>query len=325
LEFILDLVVFEIGIYPVGVFMRIVVVGPGAMGCLFAGFLAKSGEEVYLFDKKRERAEYITKNGINVEGISSLKAPVKAVTDPKDIKGCELIIICVKSYDTEAAVKDVKPLTGKDTRILTLQNGVGNIEAISKIVGQDKAIGGVTSHGATLLGDGHIRHAGKGETVIGGVQAIRLKEVAKVFSKAGLETKVADNIQDLIWSKLIINVGINALTAITHLNNGRLIEFKGTEEIMEEAVKEAIKVAEAKGIKLIFDDPIAKVKGVCKATSGNIASMLQDALKKRKTEIDYINGAIVKEASALNIQVPTNKTLTNLIKTMESSYNFQIG
>ena len=311
--------------------MKIVIVGPGAMGCLFAAFLAKSGQEVYLFDRKKERADAISKNGITVEGISSLEALVKATANPEDIKTCDLIIICVKSYDTEEATKEIKSLVEKNTFVLTLQNGVGNVEAISKIVGEEKTLGGVTSQGATLLGDGHIRHAGKGETVIGAVSsqlsAISLKhleEIAKTFEKAGFQTKIADNIQDLIWSKLIINVGINALTAITRLNNGRLIEFKGTDAILEEAVKEAVKVAEAKGIKLIFENPVEKTKAVCKATAGNIASMLQDALKKRKTEIDYINGAIVKEAGQLNIEVPVNRVLTNLVKTLESSYNLQI-
>jgi len=319
--------------------MKIVIVGPGAMGCLFAAFLAKSGEEVYLFDRRKERADAISKNGITVEGISDLKAPIKATINSKDIKTCDLIIICVKSYDTEEATKEIKSLIGKNTLVLTLQNGVGNVEAISKIVGEEKTIGGVTSQGATLLGDGNIRHAGKGETVIGLVKGSgvrgpgsssqgpgsRLEDIVSVFEKAGFQTKIADNIQDLIWSKLIINVGINALTAITRLNNGRLIEFEGTDAILEEAVKEAVKVAEAKGIKLIFENPVEKTKAVCKATAGNVASMLQDALKQRKTEIDYINGAIVKEAQQLHIEVPVNRVLTNLVKTLESSYNLQVG
>jgi len=312
--------------------MKIVIVGPGAMGCLFGAFLAKAGEEVYLLDKRNERAEYISKNGINVEGISGeFKAVVKAVAGINDVKKCDLIIICVKSYDTESAAKAIKSLVDENTFILTLQNGVGNVEAISKIVGEEKTIGGVTSQGATLLADGHIRHAGKGETVIG-VAAAKTKEdtkknledIVKTLKKAGFQTKIADNIQDLIWSKLIINVGINALTAITHLNNGRLIEFDGTNAILEEAVEESVKVAQAKGIKLIFEDPLEKVKGVCRATAGNVASMLQDALKAKKTEIDYINGAIVKEAESFGIKAPVNKVLTNLVKTIESSYELQV-
>lgn len=313
--------------------MKIVIVGPGAMGCLFGAFLAKAGEEVYLLDKRNERAEYINKNGIKVEGVSGeFKAAVKAVAGINEIKKCDLIIICVKSYDTESAAKAIKSLVDKNTFILTLQNGVGNVEAISKIVGEEKTIGGVTSQGATLLADGHIRHAGKGETVIGTAVAKtkedtkkNFEDIVKTLKKAGFQTKIADNIQDLIWSKLIINVGINALTAITHLNNGRLIEFDGTNAVLEKAVKESVKVAQAKGVKLIFEDPLEKVKGVCRATAGNVASMLQDALKRRKTEIDYINGAIVKEAESFGIEVPVNTVLTNLVKTIESSYELQVN
>jgi 2-dehydropantoate 2-reductase len=264
-----------------------------------------------------------------VEGISGeLHAPVKASADPHDAKNADLMIICVKSYDTEQAIARLKGVLGANTYVLTLQNGVGNVETISTLVGQEKAIGGVTSQGATLLGDGHIRHAGKGDTVIGMVtkthRTKKLDEIAATFTKAGFETKIVDNIQDLIWSKLIINVGINALTAITRLNNGRLIEFEGSDAILEEAVNEAIKVAHAKGIRLIFDDPLGKVRNVCTATAGNIASMLQDVLKKRKTEIDYINGAIVKEANQLNLQVPVNKVLTHLVRTIETTYQLQI-
>jgi len=313
--------------------MRIVIVGPGAMGCLFGAFLAKFGEDIYLLDRRDKRAEYINKNGIKVEGISGeFKIAVKATSNPSDIGECALVIICVKSYDTEAAIKSIKSIIKKDTLVLTLQNGVGNVEAISKIAGEEKTIGGVTSHGATLLGDGHIRHAGKGETVIGmaGLKiksqaSKKLDEIAKVFERAGFQTKLAENIENLIWSKLVINIGINALTAITRLNNGRLIEFAGTEAILEEAVREAIYVADAKGIKLIFDDPVKKVKDVANATGGNVSSMLQDVLKKRKTEIDYMNGAIVREAGLLKIDVPVNRMLTNLVKTIEASYSLRVG
>jgi len=312
--------------------MKIAIVGPGAMGSLFAAFLARSGQDVSIFDKRKERAAYLNKNGLKVEGISGeFKTPIKATVNPQDLKGSDLIIVCVKSYDTKKATEEIKTVAGGDVLNLTLQNGVGNVETISSIVGEDRTIGGVTSHGATLLGDGHIRHAGKGETVIGsahrtssGDSSLYLAKITQAFTKAGFETRTVDNIQDLIWSKLIINVGINALTGITHLNNGRLIEFEGTDAILEAAVKEALKVAKKKGINIIFDDPIKKVKDVCKATAGNVASMLQDVLRSRKTEIDSINGAIVKEAKNLKIDVPVNRVLTDLIKSIESSYELRV-
>lgn len=308
--------------------MKIAVVGPGAMGGLLAAFLAKAKEEVYLIDYDSERAKKIKETGIKAEGISGeFEIDINATAEPKTIGLCNLVIICVKAYDTEESVKSVKELIGSDTQVLTLQNGIGNVQIINDIVGEDKVIGGVTSHGATALGAGHIRHAGKGETIIGkanGQSRGPIREIANVLNKAGFETKISKDINSIIWSKLIINVGINALAAATKLNNGRLLEYDGAKEIMRSAVQEAVKVAKRKRIKLVYDDPIQKVEGVAKATCGNICSMLQDVMKKRRTEIDFINGAIVRQAKSLNIPTPVNEVLTNLIKTIESSYEKQL-
>ena len=309
------------------------------MGCLFGGFLAKSGQEVWILDRHRQRAEKINKNGIIIEGISgSHKVKVNATTSAADIKNPDLAIICVKSYSTEAAVKHIKPALGESSYVLTLQNGVGNVESIGEIVGEGNVIGGVTSHGATLLGDGHVRHAGRGETVIGRWQSSgkkqsrqwkiprrALQDIADTFKGAGFPTKVSDKIRDLVWSKLIINVGINALTAVTRLNNGRLTEYQGTRQVLKQAVLEASKVARRKKISLNYSDPVKKVEGVCFATAGNISSMLQDVLKRRKTEIDYINGAIVREGEDLGISTPVNSVLMDLVKTIEAGYDKQIG
>jgi 2-dehydropantoate 2-reductase len=211
--------------------------------------------------------------------------------------------------------------------VLTLQNGVGNIEIIGEVVGQDKVLGGVTNQGATLLDDGHIRHAGKGETIIGRIDgkiSVQLRQIRELFNKVGLDTRISRDIRSLLWSKLIINVGINALTAITQLNNGRIIEYEGTRRTLRDAVNEAVKVAKKKRIKLIYDDPLAKVEAVAEATGTNISSMLQDVLKKKHTEIDFINGVIVRQGQSLGIPTPANSVLVDLVKTIESSYSQQL-
>lgn len=304
--------------------MKITIVGPGAMGCLFGAFLIKAKEEVYFLDKNEERAKKISANGLKVEGLSNFSVKVQATTKTEEINFCDLVIICVKSYDTQEAIKYAQGLIGENTIVLTLQNGINNIQTLSEIVGPDKVVGGVTSQGATLLGIGHIRHAGKGETIIGKADGKILgavRNISNLFNQAGLESKISKDINSLIWSKLIINVGINALTAITRLNNGRLIEYDGTKEIMRSAVLEAVKVAKKKRIKLIYDDPVQKTESVCEATKGNISSMLQDVLKGKRTEIDYINGAIVRQGRNLGISTPVNSVLTDLIKTVELSYD----
>lgn len=319
--------------------MKITMVGPGALGCLIGGFLTKADEEVWFLDKNPQRANKLRSDGIKIEGISGEhNIKVKATCEPKDIGTSDLAIICVKSYDTEAATKNAKAVISDDTLVLTLQNGLGNIEIIGEIVGQDKVIGGATSHGSTSLGDGHIKHAGKGETIIGrwyqpsvrkGVKKWqiprrRLEEVATVLRKANFETKVSDNIKEMIWSKLIINVGINALSAIIHLKNGDLLEYEWSKDVMRQAVLEAIKVAKRRRISLTYSDPIKKIESICSSTADNFSSMFQDILKRRRTEIDYINGAIVSEGESLEIPMPVNSVLTNLIKTIEASYSKQI-
>lgn len=317
--------------------MKIAIVGPGAMGCLLANFLSKSlvssraGEvknEVWFLDKNKERAAKIHQNGISIEGISGYwQTPIKAAVDIKEIGQVDLIIITVKSYDTKEAVLEAKALINENTRVLTLQNGIGNIEIISEIVGSEKVIGGVTNLGATLLEVGKVRHAGQGETVIGRIDGkipVELRSIREIFNKAGLETRISRDIKGLLWSKLIINAGINALTAIMRLNNGRLIEFEGTRRILRGAVTEAIRVAKRKRIKLIYDDPLAKVEAVCEATAANVSSMLQDVLKKKRTEIDFINGVIVRQGQELGIPVPINSLLVDLVKTIEASYNLAV-
>jgi 2-dehydropantoate 2-reductase len=308
--------------------MKIVIVGPGAMGCLFTAYLSKSKEEIWLLDKNKERAQNLNQGGITIEGVSgNWQEKIKVASDPKEIGLADLIIIAVKSYNTKDAVSSLKPIVAKDTKVLTLQNGIGNIEIIGEVVGIEKVIGGVTNEGATLLEIGHIRHAGRGETVIGRIDGkipVEMREIRDIFNKVGLQTRISRDIKGLLWSKLIINVGINALTAVTRLNNGRLIEFVGIRKILRDAVTEATKIAKRKRIKLIYDDPLAKVEAVCEATAVNVSSMLQDVLRKRSTEIDFINGVVVRQGQELGIPTPVNSVLTDLVKTIETSYNLAI-
>lgn len=304
--------------------MKIAVVGPGAIGSLIAAFLCKSKEEIWLLDYKKERAAKIKEQGQFVEGVSgNWHVRLNVTSDAKEIGQVDLIIICVKSYNTKDAILNAKPLIGEDTKVLTLQNGIGNIEILNEVIGSERVIGGVTNLGATLIDSGRVRHAGKGETVIGrldGKIPVEMRSIRELFNKVGLETRISRDIRGLLWSKLIINVGINSLTAITRLNNGKLVEFEGTRKIMRSAVTEAVRIAKRKRIKLIYDDPLAKVEAVCEATSANLSSMLQDVLRKKRTEIDFINGVIVRQGQEFGIAVPVNSCLVDLVKTIESSY-----
>lgn len=309
--------------------MKIVIVGPGAMGCLIAAYLAKSKEEIWLLDKDKERAQKLDEQGVLVEGVSGeWQAKLRASSDPLEIGSADLIIICVKSYNTKEAMQKIKPLISESTMVLTLQNGIGNIEIIAEVAGPERVIGGVTNQGATLLGPGRVRHAGKGETIIGRIDAkipVEMRQIRELFNKVGLEARISRDIKGLLWSKLIVNVGINALTAITRLKNGRLLDYEGTRKIMRELVNEAVKVAKKKRIKIIYDDPLAKVEAVCEATAENISSMLQDVLKGKRTEIDFINGVVVRQAESSGIPAVANSMVVNLVKTIESSYEAKVS
>jgi 2-dehydropantoate 2-reductase len=304
--------------------MKIVVVGPGALGTLLAACLTKAKEEIWILDKDKERAAKLSRSGIQVEGVAgSWKTQAQATADPDKIGTADLVIICVKSYDTKSAVVGIQSIVADQTKVLTLQNGIGNIEILSETLGQDKVIGGVTNLGATLCDTGCVRYAGKGETVIGridGAIPVEMRQIREAFNKAGLSMRISRDIKGLLWSKLVINVGINALTAITRLHNGKIVEYEGTRRIMREAVSEAVRVAKRKRVKLLYDDPLAKVEAVCEATDANVSSMLQDILRKKRTEIDFINGVIVRHAQEQGIPVPVNAALVDLVKTLESSY-----
>jgi 2-dehydropantoate 2-reductase len=307
--------------------MHFLIVGPGAMGCLFASRLKRAGYDVTLLDYIRERAEKITRQGIMVEGLTD-KYRVKVPVEVGKIESKpDYALICVKAIKTMEVGKAIAPWLPPKTAVVTLQNGIGNLEILMDIFGKNNVLGGVTAEGATVLGWGKIRHAGQGSTFFGpkGDPHSPLGPLVAAFNRAGFKTDSADNLQTLMWGKLIINVGINALTAITGLKNGRLPELQGTRFVMEQAVKEAVAVAEAKNIQLPYQDPLGRVAEVCRDTSGNIASMLQDILNKKVTEVDFINGAIVKEGEILGISTPVNRTLTLLVHTIQETFRERIS
>ncbi len=303
--------------------MKTVIMGAGAMGSLFGGLLALSGEEVWLVDIREDHIQALVSAGLTVEeGGKKQTIPVHATKEVASIGKADLILFFVKAYHTEKAVSDALVLQKEDTVFLTLQNGLGNEEAICKRVDPRKVILGVTNQGATFLGPGRIRHAGWGKTYIGeldGKVTARVTRLAQVFTRAGIETEVSSNIQSLVWNKLFINVGINAVAALTGLKNGHLLDYPETLRLMEALVSEAVAVARKKGI-LIEGNPIEKVKAVAEATRENRCSMGQDFDNRRKTEIDAINGAVVREAERLGIAVPYNQMITDLVKVIEKRF-----
>ena len=294
----------------------------GAMGTLIAYFLHRAGCTVWVLDNKSEQVSTVREEGLSVEdagGTDRIPFPT-ATTDPEEIGQVDLIIIAVKAYDTGPAMRGAVSLLGDETVVLTLQNGLYNLETIGEIVGKNRVLGGVTAHGATQLGYGHIRHAGCGETVIGsfsGEPGALVTRVSNLLSAAGISTTTTADVTGTIWSKLIINAAINPLTALTGLTNGAVIECAELLDVQERVVKEACAVATARGITIHYDNPVEKVKEVCRATARNKSSMLQDILNGNQTEINYINGALVSEGAACHVPAPYNHVLTRLVKALE--------
>lgn len=303
--------------------MKTVIIGAGAMGSLFGGVLSLSGEEVWLVDIWKEHIDAIRSKGLAIEEKGKVQAiSVNATSDITSIGKADLILFFVKTYHTEKAVTDSLVLEKEDTLFLTLQNGLGNEETICKQVDRKKVVLGVTGQGATLLGPGYIRHAGWGKTYVGeldGRSTERIDRIFRMFIKAGIETEVSSRIHDLVWEKLFVNVGLNALAGMTGLKNGQILDFPETLRLMEALVNEAIEVARKKGIR-IEGSPIDRVRAVIEATRENRCSMGQDLDRKRRTEIDAINGAVVREAERLGIPVPYNRMITDLIKVIEKRF-----
>jgi 2-dehydropantoate 2-reductase len=302
--------------------MQFLIIGPGAMGCLFAARLKNAGFDVTLLDHNTERAELINQQGIMVEGVSGEYTAHVPVTVDGDLTGFDFALVCVKSNRTRFIAETLQGKLSPETFIVTLQNGIGNLEILEDVFGKGRVLGGVTAEGATMLGWGRIKHAGVGATVIGPKRKTDdpCERLANALNKSGFKAETSENVEGLLWGKLVINAGINALTAITRMKNGRLPEIKGTSAIMEDLVNEAVAVSKGKNISLPYEDPLGRVVQVCRNTAGNVSSMLQDVLNKKETEIDFINGAVVREGKALGIPTPVNRTVTALVKAIQESY-----
>lgn len=302
--------------------MKIAVIGAGAMGSLYGAHLAEAGEDVCLVDVWEEHINTINRKGLTISsGGGDRTVRLRAVNDASSVGPVDLILIFVKSNATGEAARSALGMLREGTFALTLQNGIGNVETLAGILGRDRVLAGTSAFGGTMLGPGHIRHAGSGTTMLGeisGKTTPRLEKLASVFQRAGLRPELSDNIQGVLWTKLIVNVGINALTALARVKNGQLLDIPELEELMGMAVAEAEAVAAKKDIKLVTPDPLEHVKNIARATGQNMSSMRQDVEKGRLTEIDVINGAVCREGEALGIPTPVNMVLTKLIKSVSA-------
>ena len=293
------------------------------MGCLFGALLTEHGLDVQLVDVRKKQVNTLNEHGLTIlrEGEKRV-VQVRATTDLAEISEPELAIIFVKHAQTAAAAQTAASLLGDKGYALTLQNGMGNAEILADVLGENRVLCGTTAQGAMALGPGKIQHSGVGDTIIGTWgqgKDTPVTQLADIFSAAGIPSRAVDDIQPVLWKKLCVNVGINAITALTGLRNGQLLEQAATRLLMQDLIAEAMEVAETYSIDLPCDI-LEHVEQVARATGSNRSSMGQDVDSQRPTEIEAINGYIIRKAQKQGIAVPVNQTLVRLVQTVQEQY-----
>jgi 2-dehydropantoate 2-reductase len=306
--------------------MNICILGAGAMGSAIGSLLQNAGHQVTLVDVWREAVEKINREGLRVDDKSgqSLTTKIRAVTNAAEAGVTDLLIVFVKCYHTEAAVRSALPIITSNTTVLSLQNGWGNGPRIADIVGPEKVLLGVCYHSATVLGPGHILHAGKGATFIGepnGTRTERLEKISAALNAAGFANTASQNILKEIWGKLALNAVTLPTSATIRLTAERLCETAEMRELMRGLLQEVVAVAGAQNIEMNFDERWEAITSLLAKLAPNTkGSMLQDVEKGRRTEIDVINGAIVAGGERLGIPTPLNKAMVALIKGLEGTF-----
>jgi len=293
---------------------RVLIVGTGAMACVFAGLLA-GRSEVVLLGTWPEGIEAVNASGIRLltdDGERTLR--VLATDDPRACFGVRQALVLVKAWQTARAAAQLKQCLAQEGVALSLQNGLGNWEALCMALGEARAAAGVTRMGATLLAPGVVRLGGRGPTTLGNHP--RLDPLQRRLRLAGLEVERVDDLEGILWGKLAVNAAINPVAALLRLSNGEIAARAGARAVMRGAAAEVQAVAEAAGIRLPFGDAAEQAEAAARASAGNLSSMLQDVLRGARTEIDAINGAVVRAAGTVGADAPINRTLWHLISAL---------
>jgi 2-dehydropantoate 2-reductase len=303
--------------------MRIGVIGAGAMGSLYGGLLAKAGCEVVLYDRWAEHIAAIRERGLELGGIGGELSirPARATTDWAELGKLDLALVLVDANATAEAAGLIGPCLKPAGFALTLQNGVGNVEALVEALGRERVLGGLSYHSAAVERPGRVLHTHAGATWLGeldGARSDRLAKLSAAFEAAGLLPQAVDDILGFIWTKFVHNSAINGLSAVAGLRVGEIGADASADAFQTRIVEEALAVLRAKGIALVEPDPMRAIKAFCKVKF-NKASMLQHVEAGKRTEIEALNGAIVREGRRLGLPTPFNEALTLLVKALEES------
>src|SRR5882762_9700390 len=291
------------------------VMAAGAIGCYYGGMLARAGHDVTLIARP-PHVEAVKRSGLRLQTKTfDERLPVHASAEPQSVRGAEVILFSVKSQDTETAGAALKPHLERDAAIVTLQNGVDNAERLAALLGREVVPAAVYA-AVEMAGPGHVRHHGRGELVIG--RGAASAAIADVFASAGVPVEVSDNVNGVLWAKLIANCAYNALSAITQLPYGKLVHGAGVPAVMRDIVDECLAVARATGIEVAGDQHEA-VRRIALTMPDQFSSTAQDLARGKKTEIEHLNGVVVRKGEALGVPTPANRMLLALVKLLEAA------
>lgn len=304
--------------------MKIALIGCGAMGSLYGGYLSRA-HEVTVCDVSQALIDAINANGILMDepgGETAVFKPAHATTDSSTVGVQDLVITFVNYKFLESALTQARGMIGPNTVVMSLQNGMGNYDEIAKVVPEEQICCGTTAHGCTALEPGHVRHTGVGITAMGTIKGSHAdaERIAEALREAGFETVVKDNVMEVIWHKLFANIAINAVTALLEQPNAVVAENEYAHVLAENLVREAVTVANATGCAFDVDAELKSAFDVALATGTNRSSMLQCVDTKRPTEIAIINGAVSRIGWEIGLATPYNDVIVKLMEAKTSLY-----
>jgi 2-dehydropantoate 2-reductase len=303
--------------------MKIAVVGAGAMGSIFGARFAQAGHETVLVDVAEPLVEKLNADGVVVvRGEEETMTRVPATTKPDGIGPVDLVVFCVKCYHTASAAELARPLVGPDTVVASLQNGWGNGDVLAEVYAPEQIVVGVTYNSGTVLDVGRVAHPGVGPTTMGpfaGESTAGAERLAAALADGGLEAGVATPVRPEIWKKLILNAATLPTAALTGMNAGQLTADADMHDLVGETAREATRVARALGYEIDEEERVSYIHGLLERAGPARGSMLQDVEAGRRTEIDVINGAVVRAADEQGVAAPLNRAFVQLVRGWESA------
>jgi 2-dehydropantoate 2-reductase len=300
--------------------MQFAVIGAGNMGCVYGANLARAGERVALIDVWEEHIRRIRIDGLRMDGLhGTFTVRVEATTDPAAAPKADVALICVNAYSTREAAHAARVVLRDSGYALTLQNGLGNVESLTEVLGAAHVLAGLSFHSGDLNGPGQVTHTNSGPSYLGELdksRTRRLADLCEVMERAGLNPVPVDDIMAVIWSKFVHNCAINAICAATGVRPGHIRQVQALDEFQTHIINETLALLKAKGISIPDSNPLQTIKAYC-AEKFHRPSMLQHLERGRLTEIDALNGYVARESRKLGLPAPYNEALTSLIKGRE--------